>query len=110
MNEFLKDFVKVDSKGTLLLVGQPVQYMIHVGVTWFLAQDIVDILGLESVNKLSRFLEPDEKLVITNAGKQVRYVNESGLIAGILTSKKEAAREVLKAAVELVKSTLLTKG
>lgn len=68
------------------------------GQPWFVAKDICDPLGLQTQGA-TKYLEPDERAVITNPGLtanpngKVTLVSESGLYALILKSRKPEAKK-----------------
>ena len=72
---------------TFTLDGQP----------WFVAADVVTILGVGRVQDSTRYLDEDEKgrcLVDTPSGEQVMItVNEPGLYSLILRSRKPEAKQ-----------------
>lgn len=67
------------------------------GEPWFVASDIVKILGYRMASDMTRRLDPDDKgthSVRTLGGIQkVNVINESGLYTAIFGSKVEGARE-----------------
>lgn len=69
--------------------------------SWFVAQDICSILGLNNITKAMAALDFDEKhgVTISNAvgnNQEVRAVNESGLYHLIFISRKPEARAFRK--------------
>lgn len=67
---------------------------------WFVAKDICDILGLTNSRQATSALDDDEKGVISNdtpGGRQaMTVVNESGMYALILQSRKPEAKAFRK--------------
>lgn len=70
------------------------------GELWFVAKDICDILGLTNSRQATSALDDDEKGVISNdtpGGRQaMTVVNESGMYALILQSRKPEAKAFRK--------------
>jgi prophage antirepressor-like protein len=67
--------------------------------TWFLAKNIADILGYSDTEAMTRRLDEDEvqNLRIVGFGNRgVNFINESGLNASILGSKKPTAKRFKK--------------
>ncbi|WP_263080089.1 Bro-N domain-containing protein [Endozoicomonas sp. Mp262] len=67
------------------------------GNTWFVAKDVTDALGFRDAHNGIRGLDQDEKgthIMSTPYGEQeVRIINESGLYACILKSRKPEAKK-----------------
>ena len=67
------------------------------GTIWFVAKEVADLLGYSNPsNMYSKIDEDDKKSCPLNFGGQVREVlliNESGLYAAVLGSKKPDAKE-----------------
>lgn len=67
---------------------------------WFSAADVCDVLGIKNHRESLRHLDDDEKGVISNdtlGGQQkISVVNESGLYALVLRSRKPEARKFAK--------------
>jgi len=76
--------------------GQQVRTVLIDGDPWFVAADVVDILGIGRVHDAVRGLDEDEKgtgTIRTPGGdQQVSVVNEPGLYALILRSRKPEAK------------------
>ena len=70
------------------------------GEPWFIATDIANILDYRMASDMTRNLDEDEKAthsVQTNGGKQkLNIINESGLYAAILKSRKPEAKAFRK--------------
>jgi prophage antirepressor-like protein len=67
--------------------------------TWFLAKNIAEILGYKDTEAMTRRLDDDEvqNLQIVGFGNRgVNFINESGLYAAILGSKKPIAKRFKK--------------
>lgn len=77
-----------------------VRVLIKDGEFWFVAVDVCNILGLTNATEALRNLDEDEKLtsVILRAGQNrtVNLINESGLYALILRSRKPEAKSFRK--------------
>ncbi len=68
------------------------------GEPWFVAKDVCDILGLESVGKALSSLDKSEKNTVTinhsiRGNPKKAIINESGLYSLILRSRKPKAKE-----------------
>ena len=67
------------------------------GEVWFVAKDVCDVLELSDVNKATQHLDDDEKLVrklfVSGQHRDVITINEPGLYALILKSRKPEAKE-----------------
>lgn len=70
------------------------------GTPWFVAKDVASVLGYRDADKLVRNLDQDEKgtqIVGTPGGQQsLLIINESGLYAAILRSRREEAKAFRK--------------
>lgn len=70
------------------------------GQVWFSASDVCDALGVKNHRESIRHLDDDEKGVISNdtlgGEQQISVVNESGLYALVLRSRKPEARKFAK--------------
>lgn len=86
--------------GEYLFQDRPVRTVSLDQEHWFVHADICDRLGIGTPSKALARLEPDEKgatIVHTLGGTQtVNVINESGLFALILTSRKAEARAFRK--------------
>ena len=75
-------------------------------VPWFLAQDVCDILGLGNNREAVRKLDDDEKLtsvVMTSGqGRNMNFVNESGLYNLIFQSRKPEAKAFRKLVTDVI--------
>ncbi len=64
---------------------------------WFLAKDICSILGFDNPRSATKYLDDDERSVISNptgtGGSKTTIVNEPGLYSLILRSRKPEAKE-----------------
>ena len=76
--------------------GRPVRTIVQDGETWFYATDVCDVLEHTNPRKAVDRLDADEKGVTTGytlGGPQtVNVINESGLYALVMTSRKPQAR------------------
>ena len=112
---------------TFEFVTQSVRVLIIDGEPWFVAADVCAILGLSQVTRALDRLDDDEKQVIdfsilTNGKgrsnqqlskfnpKSVNIINESGLYALILTSRKPEAKKFKKWVTSEVLPTLRKQG
>ena len=70
------------------------------GQPWFVAADVCAVLGIKNHRESIRHLDDDEKGVISNdtlgGAQQTSVVNESGLYALVLRSRKPEARKFAK--------------
>ncbi|HHJ40072.1 MAG: hypothetical protein AXA67_02190 [Methylothermaceae bacteria B42] len=71
------------------------------GVTWFVAKDVCDVLGLQNPTKALEILDDDERKILTiregtPGNPNVNVITESGLYALILRSRKPAAKAFRK--------------
>src|SRR5690625_2248109 len=77
--------------------GQQVRTVMIDGEPWFVARDVCEILDLGNVSQAVARLDGDEKGLILNdtpGGQQeMTHVNEPGLYALILGSRKSEARK-----------------
>lgn len=77
-----------------------VRVVMQDGVVWFVAADVCEVLGTKNHRESLRHLDDDEKGVISNdtlGGQQkVSVVNESGLYALVLRSRKPEAKKFTK--------------
>ncbi|MBQ6664096.1 MAG: hypothetical protein IJM68_00770 [Synergistaceae bacterium] len=67
------------------------------GEIWFVAKDVCDILGLSDVNRATQHLDDDEKLVrklfVSGQHRDMIIINEPGVYALILRSRKAEAKQ-----------------
>jgi anti-repressor protein len=77
-----------------------VRTQIENGVAWFAGKDICKILDISNSRDALSRLDDDEKLasVVTTSGqgREMTFINESGLYALILTSRKPEAKKFKK--------------
>lgn len=77
-----------------------VRVVIQDGLPWFIASDVCEVLGVKNHRDSLQHLDDDEKGVVSNdtlGGKQqVSVVNESGLYALVLRSRKPEAKKFTK--------------
>lgn len=77
--------------------GKHVRTIIIDGETWFVAKDVCDILELDNNRQAVSRLDDDEKgvtIIDTLGGAQeMQIINESGIYALTLTSRKPEAKE-----------------
>lgn len=83
--------------------------------SWFVAQDICNILGLNNITKAMAALDFDEKhgVTISNAvgnNQEVRAVNESGLYHLIFISRKPEAKAFRKWVTNVVLPSIRRTG
>ena len=83
--------------------------------SWFIAQDICNILGLNNITKAMAALDFDEKhgVTISNAvgnNQEVRAVNESGLYHLIFISRKSEAKAFRKWVTNVVLPSIRRTG
>ncbi len=112
---------------TFNFVAQSVRVLMIDGEPWFVAVDVCAILGLNQVTRALDRLDDDEKQVIdfstlTNSKgrenqqvsnfspKSVNIINESGLYALILTSRKPEAKKFKKWVTSEVLPALRKRG
>lgn len=92
----------------------PVRTIKKDGDTWWVAQDVCDILGQKNVSMALRRLDADEKgisLIDTLGGKQqLAIVNEFGLYQLILSSRKQEARNFRRWVTHEVLPTIRQTG
>lgn len=64
---------------------------------WFVAKDVCDVLEIKNTTQALQKLDPDERTMF-NIGRQgdVNIINESGLYALIMTSRKPQAKSFKK--------------
>lgn len=78
----------------------PVRVVTKNGNPWFVAKDVANVLGYRDADKLVRNLDPDEKgtqIAGTPGGQQsLLIINESGLYAAILRSRRKEAKPFRK--------------
>lgn len=76
--------------------GLPLRSITRAGQAWFIAKDICDALGLTNRTRALAGLDEDEKGITTvntlGGNQQALMVNESGLYALVLGSRKPAAK------------------
>jgi len=80
---------------------KPVRTVDRDGETWFVAADVCQILELSNATKALKRLDDDEQALITIQGlsrgnNQANAINESGLYALALTSRKPEAKRFKK--------------
>ena len=78
-------------------IGARIRVTVERGETWFVAQDICDILNLKNSRKAIQSLDMDEKHDVTisytpGGNQRVKAVNESGLYHLVFISRKPEAR------------------
>lgn len=70
------------------------------GEPWFAAKDLCNILGLSDVSMTVKRLDKDEKLTqtvfVSGQGREMWFINESGLYALIFQSRKPEAKAFRK--------------
>lgn len=81
--------------------AQTVRVITIDGEPWFIAADVCDVLGYQNTSKaISDHLDPDEKGVTTGytlgGNQKLITINESGLYALIMRSRKPEARKFAK--------------
>ncbi|MBR8654283.1 Bro-N domain-containing protein [Achromobacter sp. Marseille-Q0513] len=78
----------------------PVRVMVREGEPWFVCSDVAETLGYRDSHNAARHLDADEKgtqIVSTPGGDQkLTIINESGLYALVLRSRKPEARKFAK--------------
>ena len=77
-------------------IGARIRVTVERGETWFVAQDICDILNLKNSRKAIQSLDMDEKHDVTisytpGGNQRVKAVNESGLYHLVFISRKPEA-------------------
>lgn len=76
--------------------GLDVRTVVRDGNPWFVAKDVSEILGFRMASDMTRNLDDDEKdthIIRTLGGEQkLSIINEAGLYASILKSRKPEAR------------------
>ncbi len=76
---------------------KPIRVVIINGEPWFVAKDVCDVLDLENVTRAIERLDDDEKGLTTiqtlGGPQEMNVVNEPGLYAMILTSRKPEAKQ-----------------
>lgn len=80
---------------------QPVRALLREGQTWWVAADVCRVLEIGNPRDAVSRLDDDERDNVGSAdvngrGRPVHIINESGLYALILTSRKPAARRFRK--------------
>ena len=77
-----------------------IRLIVRAGEPWFITADVARVLGYRDANNAGRVLDEDEKgthVVSTPGGEQrVTIINESGLYALVLRSRKPEARKFAK--------------
>ena len=77
-----------------------IRLIVRAGEPWFITADVARVLGYRDANNAGRVLDEDEKgthVVSTPGGDQrVTIINESGLYALVLRSRKPEARKFAK--------------
>lgn len=78
----------------------PVRVVVREGEPWFVCSDVAETLGYRDSHNAARHLDADEKgtqIVSTPGGDQkLTIINESGLYALVLRSRKPEARKFAK--------------
>lgn len=94
--------------------GHPVRISVRANVPWFVLNDVCRVLEIENPRNIARRLDADERDVHsmdTLGGKQRQtVVNESGLYACIMESRKPAAKRFSKWVRSEVLPALLKTG
>jgi prophage antirepressor-like protein len=102
----LTDFTSID--------GHALRSLDYDGAPWFVARDVCDALGLKQVSRAVRGLDEDEKGVTTvhtlGGPQELIIVNESGLYALIMRSRKPRAKDFRKWVTATVLPTLRQTG
>ena len=77
-----------------------IRLIVRAGEPWFITADVARVLGYRDANNAGRVLDDDEKdthIVSTPGGDQkLTVINESGLYALVLRSRKPEARKFAK--------------
>lgn len=77
--------------------GTQVRVVTRGGAPWWVAADVARALGLPRATDMTRYIDADERGVITNhplnGGSQMVIISESGLYSAILRSRKPEAKE-----------------
>lgn len=78
-------------------IGARIRVTVERGETWFVAQDICDILNLKNSRKAIQSLDMDEKRDVTisytpGGNQRVKAANESGLYHLVFISRKPEAK------------------
>lgn len=91
---------------------QPVRAMQRDGQSWWVAADVCRVLEIGNPTDAVRRLDPDEVTLDTIEGnhRPTNLINESGLYALILTSRKPAARRFRKWVTSEVLPALRREG
>lgn len=91
-----------------------VAYNVTTNEPWFVAKDVCDCLGINNSRQALTRLDDDEKGVILNdtlGGKQkMSIINESGLYALIMKSRKKEARDFQKWVTKSVLPSIRKNG
>lgn len=96
--------------------GDVVRVVQRDGATWFVAKDVCDALGYSnSRSAIADHLDDDERSTVANAdsrngGGSLTIINESGLYALVLRSRKPEARKFAKWVTSEVLPTLRKTG
>ena len=91
-------------KNKLAVISSPVfgeiRNVMVAGEPWFAAKDVCNILGLSDVSMTVKRLDDDEKLTqtvfVSGQGREMWFINESGLYALIFQSRKPEAKTFRK--------------
>ena len=79
---------------------QPIQIVVKQYEPWFVASDVAKVLGYRNASDAARLLDGDEKgthnLRTLGGEQKVIIVNESGLYALVLKSRKPEAKPTIK--------------
>lgn len=92
--------VEVSSQPVFSFGAHAVRIDVRDGEPWFVAADVCAVLGTKNHRESLRHLDDDEKGVISNdtpgGVQQISVVNESGLYALVLRSRKPEAKKFTK--------------
>lgn len=92
--------VEVSSQPVFSFGEHSVRVVVRDGEPWFVAADVCAVLGTKNHRESLRHLDDDEKGVISNdtpgGVQQTSVVNESGLYALVLRSRKPEAKKFTK--------------
>lgn len=94
--------VPTNSQPVFNFGGNQVRLVVRDGEPWFVANDVCTALGYANTSKaIGDHLDEDERSTITNSesrngGGQLVIINESGLYALVLRSRKPEARKFAK--------------
>ena len=91
-------------KNKLAVISSPefgeIRNVMVAGEPWFAAKDVCNILGLSDVSMTVKRLDDDEKLTqtvfVSGQGREMWFINESGLYALIFQSRKPEAKTFRK--------------